>query len=429
MPHFRRLLRKYWQIALLISLILGACSPAAAPTCPTIRIGIIFNSNDPTTTTQQKTGYDGALQDINRAGIGEGCQVEWIEPQASADTGVDDPQRDVQDLAAQGAVAIIAPPADGGAKRVASMSGFFSIPVVIPADSGDEIIDSGNNNWVFRINPTTMDYASAAFEMVRTSQTNFIANAAIFFESSEYGESAAVAAGQAALRNNISIAIYQRFSPFLEDFKDIQDEINNKHPNVIYLISTQPKQAAAIVQAINGTKDAAGNAPYINYFIASGSAFTNPEFLYDSTGKVNPDFGNLILTLPWAGNLSRKTSKSCLQAVVPATNLGDANPLALNTVQAEVSLRLITEAVRQLTINQTWKVNEKAITNWMEMFTSPENLAIFRQSLAGKIRSLSTCQFGNYLWPISFTTDGQNVLTPVLVKVSGGTLVQVYPQQ
>ena len=428
MPTSLCVIRKGWQIVVLIGLLLGACTPPAAPTCPTIRIGVIFNSNDPTTTAQQKSGYDAAVQEINQTGIGQGCQVEWIEPQASPAAGSDDPQRDVQDLALRGAVAIIAPPADGGAKRVASMSRFFSIPVVIPADSGDEIIESGKNNWNFRINPAGQEYASTAFDMVRTSQTNFIANAAIFFEGSEYGESAGVAAGQAALRNNISIAVYQRFSPFMEDFKDIQDAINTKHPNVIYLISTQTKQAKAIIQAINETKDADGNKPYINFFIVNGSAFTNPDFLYDSSGKLNADLDNLILTLPWAGNSSRQNTQSCQQVNVPKTNLGDANPLALNTVQAYVSLRVVTQAVQKLTTNQTWTVNEKAINNWMEMFLSPENLAVYRQSLAAKIRTLSACQFGDYLWPISFTADGQNVLTPILVQASGGNLAPIFPK-
>ena len=418
-------LRTFWLFILIWTVFLGACTPAAAPGCPTIRIGVIFNTNDPTTKMQQEAGLNAAVKEINQTGIGAGCQVEWITPKTSQAGGSDNPQRNVQDLAAQGAVAIIAPPSDSDARRVSAMSRFFSIPVVFPTDGGDEKIESGGNQWNFRINPTGRDYASAAFDWVRANQTSFVSNAAIFFEHTEYGENAAVAAGDAALKNNISIATYQRFSPYLEDFKDIQEALVNKHPNIIYLISTQPKQAAAIVQAIKATKDANGNSVTANSFLVSGSAFSSPDFLYDSAGKLKPGLDNLILALPWAGNSSRQDAGICQNTSPIKTELGDAAPLALNTVQSYVSLRMIADSVQQLTSGQDWMVNEKKITNWMEMFTTPDAQVIFRQSLAGKIKLISRCQFDAYLWPIEFNADGQNQLTPIMVKISGGNLVPV----
>jgi hypothetical protein len=90
-------------------------------------------------------------------------------------------------------------------------------------------------------------------------------------------------------------------------------------------------------------------------------------------------------------------------------------------------MHTIADAVQQLTSGSSWTVNNKKITDWMAMFATPENQVVFRQSLAAEISSLPGCQFGNYLWPIAFNADGQNVLTPVLVKVGGGNLTQVFP--
>jgi ABC-type branched-subunit amino acid transport system substrate-binding protein len=421
----RRLLR-HWPLLLMLVMVLSACKPAAAPGCPTIRIGVIFDTGDPASVSMQKAGYDAAVKDINQAGIGQGCQVEWVAPLAGQEVVTNNPQLDVQSLTGLGVVAIVAPPSDSIARQVASISRYFSIPVLIPADSGDEIIESGKNNWNFRINPASRDYASAAFALVQANRGSNVPSAAIFFEHSEYGESAAVAAGNAAMANNIAIAVYQRFSQFSEDFKDIQTLLLDKRPNVIFLISTRPKQAAAIVQAIKAAKDPTGKQLPLLYFFANGSAFTSPDFLYDSAGNLNSGVDGLILTLPWAGNSSRQDGKNC-QLALPQTHPDDTNPLALNTVQAYVSLRTIANAVQQLTAGQTWTVNEKKITDWMEMFNGPENLVAFRQTLAEKIRSSSACLYGNYLWPVQFNTDGQNILTPVLVKANAGNLVQVSP--
>jgi uncharacterized membrane protein len=90
---------------------------------------------------------------------------------------------------------------------------------------------------------------------------------------------------------------------------------------------------------------------------------------------------------------------------------------------------MVADAVQQITSNQTWTVNEKKISDWMEMFTTSEYRVVFRQSLAARIKSMSGCQYGDYLWPMGFNADGQNLLTPVLVKVSAGNLVQVYPRK
>ena len=73
---------------------------------------------------------------------------------------------------------------------------------------------------------------------------------AILFEHTDYGESAAVSVGDAAIENNIQIALYQRYSSDLTDFKELTDAIQLAKPNVIYLISSQTKQAQGILQSI-----------------------------------------------------------------------------------------------------------------------------------------------------------------------------------
>lgn len=415
-----------WRFVVIGVLLLVGCAPAGAtPVCPPIRVGVIMDARDSSAAKQQIIGFDAAIKDINQAGIGENCPLEWVAAKDLSSGAASDPQQVMKELVGEGVVAVIAPTSAAGAKRTAAMARYFSVPVIIPGDSDDEILEGDQASWSFQINPSAKAYATAAFEMVRLSQTSFIANAAIFFEATEYGESAAVVAGQAALRNNISIATYQRFSPYLEDFKEIQDSILVKHPNTIYLISSQTKQAESIVRAIRAIRDAAGKAPLIQFFFVNGSAFTDPQFLYDSQGVYQPVVDNLIFMLPWAGNVSHQDAPICQMNGAPKIQLGDAPAASLTSVQAYISLSLVADAIRRTTENQTWTVNEKKIHNWAEMFSNQDNFVIFKRALADTLQATSMCQFGSYLWPIQFNSGGQNDLPPVLVKINNGTMLQV----
>ena len=167
MPILKKGLLRFVWVSLLLILPFSACAPAVNPACPNnIKIGVTFTMDDLNAKSEQEEGYRLALGEVNQEGIAEGCKVELIYPKNQKSQAAD-VQKDVQDLVDQGALAILAAQTNDGAQRIAQVSKYFNIPVVIPADTGDEIVDVSENAWYFRINPKNSDYAVAAFNQLK----------------------------------------------------------------------------------------------------------------------------------------------------------------------------------------------------------------------------------------------------------------------
>ncbi len=418
---------KKWHIFLALVIMISACAPIQTLTCPPIKIGVILNGTDTTANNEQSQGYEQAIKEINSGGIGQGCQVELIYSSGSKDPQTDNPQQDVQDLVTQGAVALIAPAANDAAQLVANMAVYFNIPVIVPADAGDEITPE-NNQWVYRITPTLSSYASAIFSMIAAAGSSQSGDVAILFERTDYGESAAVALANAALLNNLNVAVYQGFSPFLQDFNDLKTSLSAKNPAIVIMVSTQASQALAIYQMIKGIQTSQGTQSSIHYVIGNGSGFTSNGFLYNSSGSLKKELNGLILTLPWDGNGSQMANRNCSQVQPPDSPLGSGNPLSLQAVQSEASLNLVASAIQKVAQLKSWTVGKTTITDWQALLRSDNYLPTYRKSLAEVLPSIQGCQFGSILWPIEFNAAGQNQISPLLIKIEGGNFVTLYPQ-
>jgi ABC-type branched-subunit amino acid transport system substrate-binding protein len=423
----KSMIRHKWLIILAMVLILTACGPAKTLACPPIKIGIILNGSDTTANTEQNQGFEQALQQINAQGIGNGCKVELVYPSENQDPQAEKYQQDVQDLVTQGVVAIIAPTNDDGAQLVANIAGYFNIPVIIPADTGDEIMPA-NDQWIYRISPPMSDYAAAVMSQLAGTQTSRLSNLAIFYEHSDYGESVAVSFAKAALAKNLQLSIYQGYSPFAQDYTDLNTALTGKNPNIVLIIATQTSQASAIYQMVKQTLSG-GLQTVSGTIIGNGSGFTSNSFLYDSSGNLNSDLNGLVLTLPWSGNSSHQGDTTCSQVTVPDTALGTGSPLTLRAAQSAVSLGLVGDALQKVTQIKSWTIEKTTITNWEALLRSSAYLPAFRQSLAQALPEVQGCQFSGILYPIQFSNGGQNQITPLLVQITNGNFMTIYPQR
>ncbi len=418
---------KSWFILLSVVFVLAACQQVKEVAC-SIPIGVIYPSSDPVGNSEQQEGFDTAVKEINQSQAFKDCPMKLVQPDSQTAQS-QSLQADVVNLAKQNVVAMLSPASNDAAKRVAQVSHILNVPVVIPSDIGDDIGEM-NSPWIFRLNPTSRAYADTSFTAVISSSLGAPLSVAILFEHSEYGESAAVAAGEAALAKKLPIVLYQRYSR-LEDVQVLLPQIQQTQPSIVYLIGTQPDQAESILNLLADPQSAGGVT--FRYMIWQGSSLANQADLYNSSGGVNPVLAtfnsNTILNIPWIRGYTWSLEEAC-HPVTAASELSGsttANLTALHSVQAYVSVHLTADAIQTLMQQNNWKVAGKSVANWQEMLTNPDNIASFREYLAQAIKNTQGCPFGSVLWPVKFSDAGQNVYSPLLITTSGGELKVIYP--
>jgi ABC-type branched-subunit amino acid transport system substrate-binding protein len=429
MTLFRRIIQKSWPVLIILALGLSACGQAAVVPCAGVKVGILLTNAEGAAKTELQAGYNEALKDVNVKGILNGCKVEAVLPKNTKTTN-EDIAKDVQDLVDQGALAIVSAQDNDASKRMAKVSRYLQVPVIVSVDTGDEIIDTGDSSWFVRINPSNSSYPASMYKYILGKQMVVAPRIAIIFEQSEYGESSAVEAGNAALDNNLSIGLYQRFSPFLTDFKEITDLLAKADPaiNVVILISTHPEQASDLLKEVSDVRTTLGANLAFDTIFGLGSGFTSRDFLYDASGALNLLPGNLVLVAPWWGDSKFTGYSQCTQAVLPTAGLGTIQTPVVRNVQGYVSMRLAINALEQTAKKASWQITDKVkVTDWKEMLRTAEYLPLFRSDLAQTIRATKTCQMGSPLWPISFNGFGQNQLTPLLIQLKDGKLITIAP--
>ena len=430
MTCFGRAIRNSFLALIIFSFGILACAKAQVSACPGLKIGVLFTSDDIGGKSELDEGYQQALKEINAKGIAGGCKIELIYPK-NQKVVTADIAKDVQDLVDQGALVILSAQTDDASKRIAKVSNYLNIPVVIPVDTGDEILTSGETPWFVRINPKNDEYASAVMNYVASRQLSAPPRFAILFEQTEYGESSAVVAGKAVLANNMAIGLYQRYSPFLTDFSEIAGLLTKTEPsvNVVYLVSTQPKQASLLLKELAKVKTSAGSTMVFDEVFGLGSAFTSREFMIDVAGSQNPILSNLILPVPWSADAKWKGLAQCTQAALPSLGANGIQDPVVRNIQGYVGLALAANGIDQLAKKSNWKINDKTVSDWKEMLRNPDYLPVFRTNLAQVIRSTSACQVGSQLWPISFTELGQNQRPALLAKLIDGKLTLLETRQ
>jgi ABC-type branched-subunit amino acid transport system substrate-binding protein len=168
--------------------------------------------------------------------------------------------------------------------RTASLVNFFNLPMIVPTAGGDNLLPS-NNLWAFRLSAPGSAYATFMIDSLlsqRTDDESPVAlpnlKLAILYEENTFGESAAVAAAQSAMKQKMEISAYSSFSPNNPD-PDQVDEIFERaktgQAQVISLISSNPESAVRLVQAFNRVY-AGSNRPML---IGLAGGFASQEFL------------------------------------------------------------------------------------------------------------------------------------------------------
>ncbi len=411
-----KLLSNRWRICLALILLMSACGPASAPktaACPPLKVGVVVAESGVSGAQEQRDGYELALSEINKAGGVQNCPITLAYESEGSPANPDDAQVAMLNLSDQGVLAVLGSTSNNAAKRVAAISSYFKIPVLISTETGDDILEVGSS-WVFRLPPTNKSQAGLAFDMVKAAIGSQV-NLAIIYEHTEYGESAAVAAGQAALDRSLRLVDYQGFFPEAIDFAAILEQLKSSAPDVVYLINSDPKQAAELVSALQGQYLG------VTMMIGSGAGFSSPDFLYDKDGRLSAaqDF---FITSAWSADLPYHSTSRFgydLETYRQSSGKKSAVPAVAGNVEAYTALYAAVSGIAELLGN--------AKDAWLQKLSSTENLPAFRDALAATLRGFKGSAHPTLLGPLEFDSTGQNKVDAVLLQAVGGKLVTVYP--
>jgi ABC-type branched-subunit amino acid transport system substrate-binding protein len=192
-------------------------------------------------------------------------------------------------------LALVGATSNEATMRAASLVNFFNLPMIIPTAGGDNLLPS-NNLWAFRLSAPGSSYAVYTIDTLLSIATNreeserisTIADMkiAILYEANTFGESAAVAAAQAALRKEKRVAAYRSFPPDNPDperLRSIAEEAKNQGAQVVVLISSSPSVASQLIIAI-GRVYGDGKKPLL---VGLAGGFASYEFLSsDQAGDI-----------------------------------------------------------------------------------------------------------------------------------------------
>jgi len=385
-------------------------------TCRPIPIGIVIGVEDVADAQDQREGYELARSEINQSGGVEGCPIQLIYNDSEGEgTSPDIVQSAMLELADGGQVAVLGATTSAAAKRIAAIAQYIKIPVVITPDTPDNIMANASS-WIFRINPANKVYAGIAFDMVKDT-LGPAARVAILYEQTEYGEDAAITAGDAVLNRDLQLTSYLSYNPASMDYTALLTQVRDGQADALYLVSTDPGQARAILTGI------ASLGLRIPLVIGNGAGFTSHEFLYNQAGQLNAGIGGMALTVPWSPDLKGRPNPDFNQRLADfrkSDHTTATHPAVVGTIQAYTALHLLADA-----ITETAKASPK---DWNAVLSNPDQLASYRGELAQTLRSFKAAEHSTMLGAIEFDADGQNRVDAVIVQAISGSLVTVYPK-
>ena len=421
------------QLAFVLILVLTACGPSAqapvasvfAPSCPDIWIGAVIAGSETVGGAEQKLGYEMALSEINREGGIQTCKVQLYYPPDGETLNPDSAQIAMLELVQKDVVAIVGATSPNATKRAAALANYFKTPFLISSDTGDDTILTGTQ-WLFRIPPQNKAYASTAFDMAKANMSG-TANVAVLFEKSEYGESAAVAAGTAVINHGLNLVSYQRFDPVQADYTAIFSSLTGGATDIVYLISTNPLQARDMLRALRNPQSVVKNLAFaslgLTLIIGNGSGFTNSQFLYDNAGALSTELSNLVITVPWQADLPWKGNDQFANNLktYQQSSSGSKIQAVPQVVESYTALKVLAQALNQVALEDK---------NWRSKFSGRTGLPAYRETLAKKLRSPQAGSWETLLGPLSFDAEGQNTQTEIpLVQAIDGKLITVYPDK
>lgn len=200
--------------------------------------------------------------------------------------------------------------------RATALSNFFNLPMVVPSASGDNLLPT-NNLWAFQLSVPNSAYANYVLGSVLTSQSlssgqvptpeatpgatsgatttptpgaasgttaTSAMSIAVLYEQNTYGETAAVAAATAALKQGFEIKFYNKFpaeNPDPDTLRNLINQVIDQDVQVVFLISSDPVAAQSIVQIFNSLLDPLA----MPVLVGMSSGFTSQDFLDSAQAK------------------------------------------------------------------------------------------------------------------------------------------------
>jgi len=338
-------------------------------------------------------GYNMAIDEINAAGGILGCPVELVIKDDSSI--LSQAQLAVKDLVEQDHVlAIMGANSSGTTLAVSGVTEVYQVPFLVPSSSSDLITDQGYE-WVFRINAASSAYASTALEFAQ-QELNTNARLAIVYQSSLFGESAAVAAATIAAEREMTVVAYEIFETGSGDHKPLLTRVKAANPDVIYFATTSGKDAVLLMEQC---EELALNP---KLYLASAGAFVSSNFL-----EVGRHAEYVIATSQWAVDVNWPGVTEFTQKFLA---LYSDTP-RMRSAQTYIASYVVKDAIERAA---------KDPIDWKNI--SQVRLAV-RNALTET--NMKETLFG----PIAFDDAGQNDHQVLLTQIIDGRFVTVYPRE
>lgn len=403
--------RKIITIILLFSYLgsLTGCKRAASPPCP-IELGIVLPETGSSVSVaggeEQRKGYDLAVKEVNRTGGILGCQVKLIyADSASTSRGA---QVAAKSLIENKKLALLLGAYSSTSTILAAgVAEAYNVPMIVSTASSELITEAGYE-WVFRINATSVAYAQTTMNYLQSLQTQGIRidTIAIIFEDTAFGQSAAVAAAQAAQERGIHIVayeVYKRGTPEQEQI-DLLLRVKDENPSAVYM-AAYLNDAKMLMQK----SYAVDLNPTL--FIGNAGGFASKGFISI------PEAEYVLVTTQWERDVAwpgapRFTEKFILE-------YGEQPPMrsAATYTAVLVAKDAIERAHQTLSQDNTplhWKTNvDTASAQWHTAIRTALNNTDMPSTIFG---------------PIRFDENGQNPHETMLVQILDGQYITIYPE-
>ena len=410
-------MKKLTTFILLLTLlgVLAGCAKAKnTKSCPEIPVGALVGAADSADGTMQKLGYEMALQQFNAKASTTVCPISLVYAEEGIGTNLNSSQSILLNLADQGVVALVGANSNEASMQAAAITRNLEIPLVIPGLTADELTKT-DNQWVFRLSASSEAEAQTAINLVQAELGSGV-RFAILYENTAFGENAAVHAANSILLGNMDLVYYEKYSTANVSFVDQLEAIKAAEADVLYFIANLPGPAHSMLatmqlSSLEGIQ-----------VITFGNGFTSAEFLSISNTSFGFEASKLLIVSPWNEDLPWKPMADFLTAYqqfsaehpgalpeVPPVEFAEAYA-ALSFLANSINLTMTDASIASLT-----------------SLAEAADVSTFREAVRQSLRS----QFNRpetILGTISLDALGQNALQPLVLQLSSGRFVTVYPE-
>ncbi len=397
----------------LFGMLSGCTKDKDTKICPEIPVGALVGAADSVDANMQKLGYEMALQEFNANTTGTVCPISLVYAEEGIGTNLNSSQNILLGLADQGVVAMVGASSNEASVQAAAITRNLEIPLVIPGLTADELTKT-DNQWVFRLSASSEAEAEMAVSLVQAQIGSGVKHA-ILYESTAFGENAAVHAANAILLGNMNLVYYEKYPATSVGFMDQLEAIKDAEADVLYFIANLPGPARAMMASLQLTPLEGLQV------ITAGNGFTSAEFQSVSQDVLGYEATKLLILAPWNDDLPWEPMAGFLSAY---RQFSSERPGVLPTVppvgfaEAYASLNFLANS-----INLT--MTDASIAG-MESLTEADDISVFREAVRQSLRS----QFNRpetILGVISLDALGQNALQPLVLQYAEGKLQTVYP--